>query len=374
MKPMTRRLLSLLLAAALVTILWPSQGRAVLQGVYFTAANEQLLELNSSTMPFWSGDTLYVSSAVFNGTDLGVSYVRNNKMGLAMLYTSRTDLRFDLTNQTVYDKQGISYPGHAIERGGVVFFPLNLVCSYFSLIWSYTSTDTVPLIRVRSASVILDDKTFIDAASDSMRSRYAAYEKWVEANTPAAPPAEEPTPPPVHAVAGQKIHLIIESRSAADTLAAMKLLGETRATFLLPVEQMEDGDLLRALTAEGHEIALLASSETAAELEAEIAAARQKLWQAACAWLRLVWYEGEGAPHQVLEDTGCQAVTAMLDRSATGLGSASRTASLLTAIGRYRKDVTVFLGSDSGCLGGLGTLVHDLLQAQYHVCAWRLTA
>lgn len=370
---MTRRLTAWLLAAILVAYLVPFRGRAALQGVYFTAANEQLLELSSATMPFWSGDMLYVSSSVFNGTDLGINYVRNNKMGLAMLYTSRTDLRFDLTNQTVYDKQGVSYPGRAIERGGVVFFPLNLVCSYFGLTWSYNTTDTAPLIRVRSSGAILDDRTFIDAASDSMTSRYAAYEKWVEANTPVNPPATD-TPPPVHAAEGQKIHLIIESRSPADTLAAVKLLGETQATFLLPLEQMENGDLLRALAAGGHEIALLASSETAAELEGEVAAAREKLWQAACSWLRLVWYEGDGSLDQVLEDVGCRAVTAMLDRSENELTGMTRVTNLLTAIGRYRKDVTVFLGSDSGCLGGLGLLIDELLQAQYHVCAWRLSA
>lgn len=369
-----RRLLSWLLALALIISLTPSQGRAVLQGVYFTAANEQLLELNGSTMPFWSGDTLYVSSNVFNGTDLGINYVRNNKMGLAMLYTSRTDLRFDLVNQTVYDKQGNNYTGRAIERSGVVFFPLNLVCTFFGLTWSYTSTDTAPLIRVRSSSAILDDRTFIDAASDQMGSRYTAYEKRVEANTPVTPPVTEPAPPPIHAAEGQKVHLIIESQSAADTLSAMKLLGTTQATFLLTVEQMENGDLLRALLSEGHEIALLASSQTAAELEAEIAEGREKLWQAACGWLRLVWCEDDGALSQVLEDTGCQSVTAMLDRGETGLKNASRAANLLNTIGRYRKDVTVFLGSDSGCLGGLGALIDELLEAQYHVCAWRLEA
>ena len=368
-----RRLLSWLLAVTLVILLSPPRGEAALQGVYFTAANEQLLELNSSTMPFWSGDTLYVSSNVFSKTDLGLNYVRNNKMGLAVLYTSRTDLRFDLTHQTVYDKQGVSYPGRAIERGGVIFLPLNLVCSYFGLTWSYTETATAPLIRVRSSSAILDDRTFIDAATDSMNSRYTAYEKWVEANTPIAPPAVEQTPPPVHAAEGQKIHLLIECRSAADTLAAMALLGEAQATFLLDLEQMENGDLLRALTANGHEIALLTTAQTAAELEAEVSAARSRLWQAACGWLQLVWYEGNDSLDQVLEDIGCHRVTAMLDRSDSGLANTSRVTSLMTSIGRYRTDVTIFLGNDSGCLGGLKSLVRELLDAQYQVCAWRMT-
>ncbi len=367
-----RRLLSWLLAVTLVIILSPPRGEAALQGVYFTAANEQLLELSSSSMPFWSGDTLYVSSNLFSKTDLGLNYVRNNQMGLAVLYTSRTDLRFDLSAQTVYDKQGVTYPGRAIERGGIIFFPLNLVCSYFGLTWSYNETATAPLIRVCSSSAILDDSTFIDAAATSMKSRYTAYEKWVEANTPTAPPAEQ-TPPPVHAAEGQKIHLLIECRSAADTLAAMALLGDTQATFLLTLEQMENGDLLRALVANGHEIALMTRVQTAAELEAEVSAARNKLWQAACSWLQLVWYEESDSLDQVLEDMGCRRVTASLDRSDSGLSNTSRVTALMTSIGRYRTDVTVFLGNDSGCLIGLKPLVRELLDAQYHVCTWRMT-
>lgn len=367
-----RRLLAWLLALALVVGLTPYEGRAALQGVYFTAANEQLLELSSATMPFWSGDTLYVSSSMFDGTDLGVSYVRNNKMGLAMLYTSRTDLRFSLTDQTVSDKQGNRYTGQAIERGGVVFFPLNLVCTFFGLTWSYNTTNTAPLIRVRSSSAILDDRTFIDAAGDSMASRYAAYEKWVEANTPATPAVDEPAAPPVHAADGQRVYLIIESRSSADTLAAIELLGDSQATFLLPVEQMTDGDLLRALTAAGHEIALLPAAQTAEELAAEVALGRERAWQAACIWLQLVWCEADSPLSQELESIGCSAVTAMLDRSEGGLRNAARATSLLNVIGRYRRDVSVLLGADSGCLGGLSVLLRELLEAQYHVCAWRL--
>ncbi len=49
------RLAALLLALLLAAGLAPPKGRAVLSGVYFTAVNEQLLELSSDTMPFLSG-------------------------------------------------------------------------------------------------------------------------------------------------------------------------------------------------------------------------------------------------------------------------------------------------------------------------------
>ena len=46
---------ALALAVALALALPPAVGQAVLSDVYFTAVNEQLLDLTSDTMPFWSG-------------------------------------------------------------------------------------------------------------------------------------------------------------------------------------------------------------------------------------------------------------------------------------------------------------------------------
>ena len=56
------RAYAFLLASLLALALLPAAGRAVLSDVYFTAVNEQLLDLSSETMPFWSDGVLYVSS------------------------------------------------------------------------------------------------------------------------------------------------------------------------------------------------------------------------------------------------------------------------------------------------------------------------
>ena len=216
---MKRRLFALFLAAALLLlVLVPVRGRAALEGVYFTAANESVLPLEADTMPFYSGGTLYVPSRLFDGTDLGVLYVRNDIMGLAILYTNKIDLRFDLESQIVYDKQGKLYTGyHAIEQNGVVFLPLQLVCRYFGLTWSYNETETAPLIRVKSSSVILDDRRFIDAAATQMRDYYADYERSLAAVEPDLPPVPSQEDPPL-AAEGQKVYLIIDSQSPEETL------------------------------------------------------------------------------------------------------------------------------------------------------------
>lgn len=361
-----RRVAAWSLTLLLVLVLVPARGKAVLDGVYFTAANEQLLDLNSETMPFYSGGVLYVSSKVFEGTDLGVTFVYNSTTKMAMLYTARTDLRFDLVNQTTYDKNGNKYQAYAMERNGYVFLPIGTVCGFFGLMWTISETDTAPLIRVRSSSAILSDRDFIDAASNDMQRRYAAYEKQVEES------ARNENPQVYPEYTGQKIHLLVACQTREDTLAVLKELGNTvQGTFLLTAEQMEDGDLLRALIAGGHAVALAASGETEEDVEAQIIQGRNLLWQATCSWLSLVWYEGKTDMTALLSDLGCVPLTADLDRRDTGLSTASRARSLLSTVELYRRDLTIYLGADSGCLGGMETLLEGLAERQCLVCAWR---
>lgn len=369
MKRRSRLAAVLLILAALLA---PSSGRAVLTDVYLTAVNNQVLELDSETMPFRSGGVWYVSSRVFEGTDLGVSYVRSDVMGLAMLYTTQIDLRFDLEAQQVYDKQGNIYNGSAIEKGGVMFFPIALVCRYFDLRWSISETETVPLIRIRSGGDSLDDRSFLDAAAYQMRERYLEYEKSVtspaeEPSRPSVTPPPPESPPPVQAAEGQKVYLLVDVSSAEEARAVLEKLGTAQVTFLLSAEQMGEGDLVRSLVAGGHAVALRAGGGTEDEVEEEILLARELLWQSACCWLDLVFYEGRTEIGDLLEDLGCVRVTRDLDRE-----SYAGTGSLLRAMGGYREDLSVRL--NGGAAADLEALLEELTEAQYRLCAWRLTA
>ena len=370
MRSWKRRVCALGMAVMLLLALTPAEGgQAVLSGVYLTAANEKLMDLNDETMPFWSDGVFYISNALFDGTDLGVNYIRNRSQGLAVLYTPYVGLYFDLEEQTAYDRQGVTYSAHAIEKGEYVFFPVDTVCRCFGLIWTYTATDTVPLVRITSSSAQLDDAGFIDAAGTSLRSRYAAYERQLEERE-----EDVPSKPPVWRPVGQRIHLIIRSSGYETTMEALEDLREAgvQATFLLSAEQMEEADLLRALVAEGHSVALLIGETTESGAEAELERARDLLWQAACAWLDLAWYEGAGDLSTLLSEMGCAQVTARLDRSGTALGTAAQTQNLLDTIGRYRGTMSVYLGGDGTFDAGLSSLLEGLREGQYDVCAWRI--
>lgn len=369
MQKFFRRIAVPLLALTLLLVLSPLPGRASsASGLYFTAANEQLMDLSTDTMPFYSNSVLYVSSKLFEGGELGLSYGRNTNLGLATLYMqgSNMDLRFDLAGQTAYDKQYNVYNGYAIEKGGVVFFPLDLVCKYFSLSWSYNETDTIPLIRVKSSSVILSDSRFIDAAKTLMQTRYDEFER-AQTSHPSIVTAPEVTPPPepsVQAVEGQKIYLIFDGQDARDILPA---LGEAQATFLLTMDDLSDGDLVRSLIGQGHAVALRIQAETLDEAELELQSGREALWQAACCWLELVWYDGEADLSPLLESQGILRVRAEEN------GTHAAPPDLLRAIGQHRKDVAVYWG------GGerpeeLSGILETLVDAKYHLSAWRLTA
>jgi len=371
MKRWVKKCAAFLLAFLMTASLFQDTGRGVLEGVFFSAANDQLLDLSEDTMPFYSGGKLYISSSFFVGTDLGVNYVRNRSMGLALLYTTKTDLRFDLVNLTVYDKDGTTYNGRAIEKNGTIFFPADLVCQFFGLTYTVTATSIVPLVRVRSSTAILSDRRFIDAATSQMTARYAAYEKYVESKTPVV---VDPKPPVIQAAEGQMVYLILSGSSREEIETAMEQLGDSKATFLLTVQQLEDGDMVRSLLGNGHAIALRIQSETEDEILSELNRGRELVWNASMTLLQMVWYEGETEISTLLSQESCIALKAEIDRRDTPVRSAKRAEVLLTIIGRYREDVSVYLGTDADCRDGLGHLVTDLENAKYRLCAWRLTA
>ncbi len=375
-----KRFFAALLAFILMFTLVRQEGTAVLEDVYFTAVNDKLMPLNAETMPFWSNNTLYVCYTAFDKTDLDVQYIRNYSMGLAVLYTSKNGLYFDLAGRTVYDKNDVYYNGSAIEKNGYVFFPLDLVCRYFGLSWSQNDTATVPLIRIKSDTVVLDDRSFISAAATMMASRYAEYEKIVNASKqedekPPKEPDKDPvvSPPPIYAADGQKLYLILSGRTEEAVRGAMDVMGDRGATFLLTVQQMENGDLVRALLGNGHSIALLVRSGTEGEILSELQRARELVWMASCSLLQLVWYEGEGSVTLLFEEQGCVNITAQLDRRTAATHSTKEVDTLMRLIGRHQEDLSIYLGNDEKYMDGLSTLLDRLDQAQYRLCAWRLT-
>ena len=206
-----------------------------------------------------------------------------------------------------------------------------------------------------------------------MASRYAAYEKSLDGTSEAgggsgtAPQPGGRPPQTVQAAEGQKVYLLLDVDSRENALEAMALLGSAQGTFLLGLEELADGDLVRALTAGGHGVALRLGSGSGEEIEA----ARDLLEQSSCSWLDLVWYDGREDVDGLLEDMGCIRVTADLDRRGTGLRGSAQAEDLLWSVGQYREDLAVLLGPAGNCTGGLEALVEALGTAGYRICSYR---
>lgn len=394
MKKRIKRLGAFLAALMMIVSVVRYEGSAVLEGVFFTAVNEQLLELDDETMPFWQDGMMYVSEKVFEDGELGVRCVHNVSKGLVMVYTTKKDLRFDLATGKAYDKTGEVYQGSAVERNGHVFVPLDLICRYFGLNWSLSDTAYAPLIRVTSEDAVLSDRVFIDAASLMMANRYAEYEKrmssaneedpedpghtdsgpdnsGVGTGNEQTPPDDDP--PPIHAREGQKVYLILSGQTEDTLRDTADLLGMETVTFLLTVQQMEDGDLIRSLLGRGHSIALLMQSTTAEEIASELARGMELVWAASCSMLQFVWYHGGEDIAGLLEEQGCVRVGAQIDMSAAPPATKDAVSGLMREVGSFSEDVTLYLGIDSACTE-LTAVLDELLEAEYRLCAWRLTA
>ena len=137
---------------------------------------------------------------------------------------------------------------------------------------------------------------------------------------------------------------------------------------------MADGNLLRALAAKGHSAALrILENDPEAALE-ELLDGRERMWQAACLWLDMAWYEGGDELDALLEKQGCVRVSALVDPPASNLSYTNRTASLMRSIGRHRADVGVYLGDAGECRPLLSGFLAELEDAGYLVSAWRLTS
>lgn len=382
MKQRIRRTAAFLLALFMSVSLTQYQGSAVLEGVYFTGVNDKLMPLTGETMPFYSGNILYICQTIFEKTDLGVRYIRNYTFDLAVLYTPDTGLYFDLYDQSAQDSLGNEYQSRVIEKNGMMFFPAELVCRFFGLNLSVTETATVPLVRITNNAAFLDDISFINAAASMMASRYAAYEKQVKdsqndsgnGNTEQTP-SDDPSlkPPPVHAADGQKVYLLLSSASGESIRKAMQVLSGSSATFLLTAQQLEDGELVRALLGNGHAIALKLQSSTEDELRSELLRARGSVWQASCSLLQLVWYEGKTDISELLLEYGCVGITPDLDCSDIPLRSEADAETMLRQIGKHRENLSVRIGAAEDCLDGLDDLLAKLINAQYRLCALRLT-
>ena len=251
--------LALVLTLTLLTGAFSVSGSAA-DTVYFTAVNDQLLELNDATMPFWDNGVLYVAGSVFNG-NFGISYSYNAAKKMLVLSQNGLRLVCNVPSRMIVDSNGISYKEEPTERGGMVFVPVNVVCRAFSI---SATTRSVPggfLVRIRNSSAAFSDEAFIDAAESMINARYAEYE------------AAHKAPDDINAGAGdedgKEFFLALTVSDAPTAMEYLGVLADTKhhVTFLLTAafcEKLESGEnaaALRRILGEGHNFAIVGADD-----------------------------------------------------------------------------------------------------------------
>lgn len=280
MKALRRPLVVLLTLALCVGLFLPIPVSAA--DLYFTAINERIEYLTSDTMPFWSGGILYVPYTVFDKnlnstqTDLGitVSYNSRTKSTVTLYNLRQQMLTFDLVSGNCRDElSGEVFPYRAIMRNGKPYLPLEMVCSFFGLSWSYSSLPSIPqgyLVRIMSSDVVLDDSTFINSAGYLLNRRLQAYTQTLipgETTTPStAVPGDEISQEEEVTPTNIPTYLAVRCESEESLLSILNTLessGRYAVFFLTPQLLEAQGDLVRRMLGTGHSVGILALGEDA---------------------------------------------------------------------------------------------------------------
>lgn len=365
--------LCLLMVLALAS---PPAGAA--GSVYFTAAGNEILPLDDSTMPFWSDGYLYVASSIFTGQvnrSLGVAYLPSSvtNPNLCILYAGNRSLMFDLSANLVRDTDGNTIFRGAIRRGGEIFVPASVVAEFFNLEYSVTplSLKTADwdnygaLVWLRQPNFGLSEQNFINAAVSQIAMR---YEQYLRELAPENSGGAGNTPDGVQdpGGAGKNVYLCLEAGSStAALLNALDAYG-AQAAFFCPLEFLESqGDLLRRMTATGHAVGLLADAGDPERTVAEqLEAGNRALARATMGKTRLAAIRnGDQQALREAREAGFSCLKAELDWSGGELRSGGQADSLLRQVSAQRGDVRVWL-ADTADASGMQSFLAAARQAE----------
>lgn len=251
--------------------------------VYFTAANDTLLDLSDNTMPFWNNNLLYVPADVFSsgGLDISVSYNASKKT--LILRNNQLRLICNLSSGMTVDSAGNVYDFTALERNGTVFLPINATCRVFGFSCVTRTVANGSLVRIRNDSASLSDDAFLTAAAPMIASRYTEYTTGRNNHTDSTD------------TAGKELYLALTVRSAADMSDWLNVCAVTvhRVTFFLTEDFLSDNtaecsDLVRRALSEGHALGLVSSSGNNGVSLEQLQAGNALLREIACVKTRFV--------------------------------------------------------------------------------------
>lgn len=277
--PVKKRILSVLcVLAACLALAGASVSLGVVDNPSFVAVNDTLLPLEDSFIPIAMNGQYYVPYTVLDdsvtGVSLGVFPIYNSTYNTLAVSNRELTLTFSLNSGTCVDQSGTSHNARAVTRNGQIYLPIRYVCEYFGLTYSSRVTSFSSLVRVRSASSILDDNSFVSSAQQKMQER---LRDWRNSQSVTAEPEPSPTPTVTTPVPTQPetdksgVALYLAFR-ADETDGLEELLARLEyyriyALFFFPAEELADYDAaLRRVLCAGHGVGFLVSGTEPEEI------------------------------------------------------------------------------------------------------------
>lgn len=229
-------------------------------GLCFTSTNDNLLELSSMTA--FVGGMPYVPATAFSA--FGVYYDYFDAESTALLYSGGKQIFFNLINGNSYDSYDEKYSVSAVFKYGQVYVPVDWVCRYFGLGYSYISgTGNGDVLRLKNGAEQLTDSEFLDAASTTMRIRYNAYYANVD---PVKPSPTQPLPSIPTTTASVSLCFVgLPSDKMLDSLDNYSV----KACFFVTAQEVAASpDTIRRICGSGHSIGVYCETSPESECPA----------------------------------------------------------------------------------------------------------
>lgn len=229
--------------------------------LYFTAVNETILPLSDATMPTVLNGEMYVPYSVFTTKELGVNFYSTSGGNTVSLYKGSTLLIFNLSEGYSYDQNDVQYTAVAQKYNGIVYVPVTFVSSFFGYTYSYIDSAPAPIVRIKTSSVIYNDKTFVSVSRTKMESYLDEY--YGVTITPSPSPSTG-----YETYENVTIFLSfdnISSENTDDILSTLDQYGYHGCFFVTKEELVEHDDLIRKIAGHGHSIGIRLQSGTIEE-------------------------------------------------------------------------------------------------------------
>lgn len=264
---MRRKIIPVIVIICLVSVLILPAASAA-DTVLFTGINDSVLPLNAQTMPRYFEGLLYLPYTFFSSKELGVYYAASGNQNTILLYSSGSRrLTFDVIRYTIFDQDGTQYYLSARAANGTVYLPAEFVCTFFGLTLSIIPSDPAPIVRVKNASAVLNDKTFAGIYKGTLQSYYNAYYSSSSPDTSASPSVSSDVAPTYEKVTVFLSFYAFSPKNFRAVLDALDQVGYKCCFFVSADEIAGNGDLLRRAAGSGHTIGIWLKDGTYAEYQ-----------------------------------------------------------------------------------------------------------